>query len=245
METFQDTPLPDKNTPIGEAFYKFAIITSPDFDKATAEIFFDTHPYWFEDYKPKKNKTRSLPAIDLNEFIIKDILLRKLEERYEILENGCWQWIGAFNVENRPVIGIYESPTSSPGRIMYILYKGGIPEGRPVYRNCKNRLCVNPEHLYHTKEKGRRKKKYKPSEEQRIRNNKKKRQKMANMSPEEKAVIAATQKKHYDENPELHKKRREENYRKHHVARLIYAREQGKRRTLKRRQEKENVKKKL
>jgi hypothetical protein len=67
--------------------------------------------------------------------------------------NSCWAWSGAhfkqtgyasFNV---PVTdGGYWQPTVAH-RVSYELYKGEIPHGYVIDHLCRNRGCVNPEHL--------------------------------------------------------------------------------------------------
>ena len=67
-------------------------------------------------------------------------------KRSEVRPNGCWFAIGgASGSGDVPVkrggkpIGIH--------RLAYEFYIGKIPEGKRVIRSCKNKRCINPDHL--------------------------------------------------------------------------------------------------
>ncbi len=64
----------------------------------------------------------------------------------EILTNGCWQWnkslltngYGKFSIRGNQFMA---------HRFSYWLFKGDIPEGLQLDHLCRNRGCVNPDHL--------------------------------------------------------------------------------------------------
>lgn len=61
-------------------------------------------------------------------------------------DNGCWEWQAAltkngYGVARHPVWG------SRAHRVSYFLYKGPIPDGLHIDHLCRNRKCVNPDHL--------------------------------------------------------------------------------------------------
>lgn len=85
--------------------------------------------------------------------------LARLQARYRVLDNGCWEWTshlnpggyGSFYLDGRR-IGAH--------RASYQLHIGSIPAGHdidhechnrdstcPGGRGCPHRRCVNPEHL--------------------------------------------------------------------------------------------------
>ena len=62
--------------------------------------------------------------------------------------NNCWEWTGYIN----PKTGYGEGSPSHSGkwfahRLSYILFVGDIPKGMTIDHICRNRKCVNPNHL--------------------------------------------------------------------------------------------------
>lgn len=56
--------------------------------------------------------------------------------------SGCWNWLGAIDIHGYARVG---------GRLvfheMYVRAHGAVPEGKQLDHLCRNRLCVNPDHL--------------------------------------------------------------------------------------------------
>lgn len=80
-------------------------------------------------------------------------LRKRFESKLIYAESGCWEWKGAhfkatgyamFSIRN-PRDGTWQ-PTVAH-RVSYELYIGPIPDGLQVDHLCRNRGCVNPDHL--------------------------------------------------------------------------------------------------
>lgn len=63
------------------------------------------------------------------------------EEKY-LKSDECWQWTGA---KQSSGYGNYRSKLAH--RVSYEKYRGPIPDGMTIDHLCRNRLCVNPDHL--------------------------------------------------------------------------------------------------
>lgn len=65
---------------------------------------------------------------------------------YVIQENGCWDWVGGHTTAG------YGTTWNGRGmvyahRLLYERHKGPVPEGLHIDHLCRNRGCVNPDHL--------------------------------------------------------------------------------------------------
>lgn len=77
------------------------------------------------------------PTIDLE---------ARIREKFEVDSNGCWVWTanmdrhgyGAIKVDNRDW---------RAHRAAYLVFRGPIPDGMVLDHLCRNRACVNPDHL--------------------------------------------------------------------------------------------------
>lgn len=58
------------------------------------------------------------------------------------LPNECWEWTGSVNGSG---YGSYAQQMAH--RFSYEMYKGKIPDGLTIDHLCRNKKCVNPEHL--------------------------------------------------------------------------------------------------
>lgn len=80
-----------------------------------------------------------------------DISLSAMERfvnKIDILDNGCWQWLGTIRkTDGYGTFSIGNTYNIVPHRFSYTLFKGDIPEGLHLDHLCRNRACVNPEHL--------------------------------------------------------------------------------------------------
>jgi hypothetical protein len=73
----------------------------------------------------------------------REIASRGLPNRWEVdAETGCWNWTGAIQTEGYGTCG-----GRYAHRISVLASGRDIPDGYQVDHLCRNRRCVNPEHL--------------------------------------------------------------------------------------------------
>ncbi len=78
---------------------------------------------------------------------------RRITEKVERLfwskitrrKSGCWLWTGTL-CNGTPELATHRN-TFMARRVSYELHHGPLPRSVHVYPICKNRVCVNPEHL--------------------------------------------------------------------------------------------------
>lgn len=72
--------------------------------------------------------------------------LERFEASYEVTANGCWQWTGSLVQKGYGALrdaGV----NCRAHRWSYEHFVGPIPDGLTLDHLCRNRGCVNPEHL--------------------------------------------------------------------------------------------------
>jgi hypothetical protein len=62
-------------------------------------------------------------------------------------ENGCWIWSRAFNGAGYPSTMWLNGKVVLAHRASYLIFKGPIPDGLEIDHLCRDKRCVNPEHL--------------------------------------------------------------------------------------------------
>lgn len=76
-----------------------------------------------------------------------------IERLMELVDktNSCWNWTGHTRKNGYAAIGIKvgnnEFKPMLAHRLSFEHFKGPIPEGYVIDHKCRNRRCVNPEHL--------------------------------------------------------------------------------------------------
>lgn len=65
---------------------------------------------------------------------------------YIIQESGCWDWVGTVLVDGYGQ-GCRDGKVVRAHRMMYEAFKGPVPDGLQLDHLCRNRSCVNPDHL--------------------------------------------------------------------------------------------------
>ena len=72
------------------------------------------------------------------------------ERIWKYVERGapdaCWLWTGGLHSAGYGSLSVDRRPTYAH-RLMWELHNGPIPEGRFIDHLCRNRACVNPDHL--------------------------------------------------------------------------------------------------
>src|SRR6478752_5165546 len=65
---------------------------------------------------------------------------------YVLQENGCWEWVGS--VRKNDGYGRWSVGKGTLAhRVIYEKMRGAVPKGLELDHLCRNRLCVNPDHL--------------------------------------------------------------------------------------------------
>lgn len=77
------------------------------------------------------------------------ILDERIKEKIEIMPNGCWRWTGFLDKAGYARVhgAGRDSEVLLVHRWMYEKLKEKIPDGLTIDHLCRNRWCVNPEHL--------------------------------------------------------------------------------------------------
>jgi len=73
-------------------------------------------------------------------------LSTRIESKFRRLENGCWEWTSWRIKNGYGRIQLKDGPKLAH-RVVYELLVGRVPPGLTLDHLCRNRLCVNPEHL--------------------------------------------------------------------------------------------------
>lgn len=89
--------------------------------------------------KPKDRVIRKIPTID------------RLMARVKVSASGCWEWQGSLNIGGYGVIGTDEMDGFYTMRLAHrvarTLLRGPIPRALVLDHLCRNRKCVNPDHI--------------------------------------------------------------------------------------------------
>lgn len=76
----------------------------------------------------------------------KYLIMDQLKDKFFVSISGCHVWTG--NVSKNGYGKLFHmGETLLAHRQAHIVYKGGIPDGLQVDHKCRNRLCINPDHL--------------------------------------------------------------------------------------------------
>lgn len=78
--------------------------------------------------------------------------IERLKTKIIIDNNGCWNFTGCLNKKEYGRFFLYNKVRLSH-TASYILFKGEIIKGNTIDHLCRNRKCVNPDHLESVKHK--------------------------------------------------------------------------------------------
>lgn len=70
----------------------------------------------------------------------------RLMRLWVVKTESCWEWKGALGHNNYGKTQLHFK-TQLAHRIFYEHFRGPIPEGLQIDHLCRNRICVNPNHL--------------------------------------------------------------------------------------------------
>ncbi len=73
-------------------------------------------------------------------------LIRRFALQVTVLSSGCWRWTGAISKNGYGVIA-RDRRLVGAHRASYELFNQPIPVGFEIDHLCRNRWCVNPDHL--------------------------------------------------------------------------------------------------
>lgn len=76
-------------------------------------------------------------------------LIKLLDNAQE--DGDCYIWHGTINSYGQPLARLIWSDDKrqiSVRRLVYLLCKGWLPEGKPLTNKCGNRLCIAADHIY-------------------------------------------------------------------------------------------------
>lgn len=71
---------------------------------------------------------------------------RVIDDRITHTDAGCWEWAGGRNRDGYGYLS-HKNLNWLAHRLSYVAHVGPIPEGLTLDHLCRNRACVNPEHL--------------------------------------------------------------------------------------------------
>lgn len=108
-------------------------------------------PFMAESSAVRVGKARFCSAECANQSKPRRSLATRFAEKWVPEPNsGCWLWLGAITPSTGyGAIGLggRADGIASAHRLSYQLYRGVIPMDRQIDHLCRNRACVNPDHL--------------------------------------------------------------------------------------------------
>jgi hypothetical protein len=70
----------------------------------------------------------------------------RIASKITVTESSCWLWMAARSDTGYGSVR-WQGHTLNAHRVVYVLLRGEIPAGLQLDHLCRNRACVNPDHL--------------------------------------------------------------------------------------------------
>jgi hypothetical protein len=71
---------------------------------------------------------------------------RRITSKIEV-DESCWNWLGFHDRDGYGRFSLDPKTQRGAHRVVYELVRGPIPEGMVIDHLCRNRGCVNPDHM--------------------------------------------------------------------------------------------------
>lgn len=101
--------------------------------------------------RPDKGLVKGRPVHFIKNHHLRRSVADKIAEKVEIEDGGyatpCWIWTGAKSRHGYGHMLTHEYRTTCAHRISFMHANGPIPDGLGLDHLCRNRACVNPDHL--------------------------------------------------------------------------------------------------
>ena len=102
----------------------------------------------YEDMKKAEDKGSSGKGAQMRTGIKALPPLRRFWPKVEVLQSGCWEWKAHLDNNGYGVFSLFSGHSVLAHRFSYERLRGVIiPQGLQIDHLCRNRRCVNPEHL--------------------------------------------------------------------------------------------------
>lgn len=82
----------------------------------------------------------------MNKLVLSEKEAKNFVRKFRLMENDCWNWIGCITKDGYGQVRL-SGKGKRPYRILYEAMRGDIPDKLTLDHLCRNRACVNPDHL--------------------------------------------------------------------------------------------------